>query len=91
MSLHISKQDAKDEAIRLARAFLDAECQPQFRSWYREGQAMPARDDPKPRHRKVPLRYLVIFPAVPNDGVGIVGGEAMVWVDIETRQARWDY
>ena len=88
MSMHISKREAEEEAIRIAEAFVSANI-PEGSSWDWEcGGAGPDILSPGHRRRKTVVKWIVGVRWIPKGG-GVFDGGSMVKVDIETKEARW--
>ena len=87
--MHISKRDAEAEAIRLSQEFLARELSEATRLRYSLWRVHPELHEPGSRDRKTIIRYTVIFRRTAPDEQAWDGGEAMIRVDIKTRESRW--
>lgn len=88
MSMHISKMEAEAEAIRIAEAFVSASID-EGSPWGWE--CIGARPDvlsPGYRRRKTVIKWNVLVRWIPEGG-GILDGDGIVKVDIETKETSW--
>jgi hypothetical protein len=88
MSLHISKKEAEAEAMRIAKVFVAASI-PEGSLWAWE--CVGARPDslsPSYMRRKTVIKWSVSIRWIPEGG-GILDGDSIVQVNIETKEAWW--
>lgn len=88
MSMHISKEEAEAEAMRIAKAFVAASI-PVGSPWAWECiGALPDVLSPGYKRRKTVIKWTAIVRWIPEGG-GILDGESIVKVNIETKEAGW--
>jgi hypothetical protein len=86
--MHISKKEAGEEALRIAEAFVAASI-PEGSPWAWECVgALPDELSPDYKRRKSVIKWNVIVRWIPQGG-GILDGDGIVQVNIETKEALW--
>ena len=85
MSLHLSKQQARDRALQLATDFMRTQDTKGW-DWACLG-AGPHASDPQRRGRKIPTRWTVVIQYSRHGA--ITDGPALLNVNIETGAVEW--
>ncbi len=88
MSLHISKAEARNEAMRIASEFVAAQFAEDLRWDWECGEPHPDVFSSNYRERKTVTRWSVAVRIIPKDG-GTFDGGPIVLVDILTKEARF--
>ena len=82
--LRFTREEAQQEATRLATAFVQGQRQLPPLRWI---STTAAHEEPKREASKHPVVWNVMFALIPPPGATIDGGELDIVVDLETKSA----